>query len=104
MVATKTMPRTLTMTLQRDECFDIDADSLTGVNDADYRPPFQFTGKLNKLTLKRARPQLSPSDIKTLAAGCAPRRWAIEDLRSEQHRTAQHRSDQISPNLQAARQ
>jgi arylsulfatase len=36
------------------------------VNDADYQPPFAFTGKLNKLTVKLDRPQLSPEDIKKL--------------------------------------
>jgi len=39
------------------------------VNDADYKPPFTFTGKLNKLTVKIDRPQLSPADIKKLQAG-----------------------------------
>jgi len=38
------------------------------VNDADYKPPFTFTGKLNKLTVKLDRPQLSPQDIKKLQA------------------------------------
>jgi hypothetical protein len=28
--------------------------------------PFRFTGKLNKLTLKIDRPQLTPSDIEKL--------------------------------------
>jgi arylsulfatase len=45
------------------------SDTLTGVNDADYQPPFTLTAKLNKLTLKVNRPQLSPEDIKTLEAG-----------------------------------
>jgi arylsulfatase len=36
------------------------------VNDADYQPPFNFTGKLNKVTLTIDRPQLSPEDIKKL--------------------------------------
>jgi arylsulfatase len=67
-VATKTMPKTLPMTLQWDESFDIGSDTLTGVNDADYQPPFAFTGKLNKLTVKLDRPQLSPEDIKKLEA------------------------------------
>ena len=68
-VATKTMPKTLPMILQWDESFDIGSDTLTGVNDADYQPPFTFTGKLDKLTLKLDRPQLSPADIKTLEEG-----------------------------------
>jgi arylsulfatase len=68
-VATETMPHTLPMILQWDESFDIGSDTLTGVNDADYQPPFTFTGKLNKLTIKVNRPQLSPEDIKKLEAG-----------------------------------
>ena len=45
---------------------DIGSDTLTGVIDADYQPPFAFTGKLNRLTLKLDRPQLSPEDIEKL--------------------------------------
>jgi arylsulfatase len=67
-VDTKKMDKTLPMILQWDESFDIGSDTLTGVNDADYKPPFTFTGKLNKLTLKLDRPQLSPEDIKKLDA------------------------------------
>ena len=65
-VATETMPHTLPMILQWDESFDIGSDTLTGVNDADYKPPFPLTAKLNKLTIKVDRPQLSPEDIKKL--------------------------------------
>jgi arylsulfatase len=67
-VATKRMEKTLPMILQWDESFDIGSDTLTGVNDADYKPPFTLTGKLNKLTIKMDRPQLSPEDIKKLQA------------------------------------
>ena len=59
----------LPMILQWDESFDIGSDTLTGVNDADYQPPFPLTAKLNKLTIKVDRPQLSPADIKTLEEG-----------------------------------
>lgn len=65
-VATKRMPKSLPMILQWDESFDIGSDTLTGVNDADYRPPFALTAKLNKLTIKVDRPQLTPADIKKL--------------------------------------
>jgi len=65
-VQTITMPHTLPMILQWDESFDIGSDTLTGVNDADYKPPFPLTAKLNKLTIKVDRPQLSPEDIKKL--------------------------------------
>ena len=67
-VATKRMEKTLPMILQWDESFDIGSDTLTGVNDADYKPPFPLTAKLNKLTIKVDRPQLSPEDIKKLQA------------------------------------
>jgi len=60
------MPHTLPMILQWDESFDIGSDTLTGVNDADYLPPFTFTGKLNQLTIKIERPQLTPEDIQKL--------------------------------------
>jgi arylsulfatase len=65
-VATKKMEKTLPMILQWDESFDVGSDTLTGVNDADYRPPFPLTAKLNKLTIKVDRPTLSAEDIKKL--------------------------------------
>jgi len=68
-VATQKMEMTLPMILQWDESFDIGSDTLTGVNDADYQPPFPLTAQLNKLTIKVDRPQLSPEDIKKLEAG-----------------------------------
>jgi arylsulfatase A-like enzyme len=64
----KTMPKTLPMILQWDESFDIGSDTLTGVNDADYKPPFPLTAKFKKLTIKVDRPQLTPDDIKKLEA------------------------------------
>jgi len=67
-VDTKEMKRTLPMILQWDESFDIGSDTLTGVNDADYKPPFPLTAKLNKLTITVDRPKLSPDDIKKLEA------------------------------------
>ncbi len=65
-VQTITMEHTLPMILQWDESFDIGSDTLTGVNDADYKPPFPLTAKLNKLTIKVDRPTLSPADIQKL--------------------------------------
>jgi arylsulfatase len=67
-VQTIAMEHTLPMILQWDESFDIGSDTLTGVNDADYLPPFALTAKLDKLTIKVDRPQLSPEDIKKLEA------------------------------------
>jgi arylsulfatase len=68
-VQTIKMPKTLPMILQWDEAFDVGSDTLTGVNDEDYQPPFPLTAKLNKLTIKVDRPQLSPADIKALEEG-----------------------------------
>ena len=68
MVDTRAMPKTLPMILQWDEGFHVGSDTLTGVNDADYQPPFALTAKLNKVTVRIDRPQLSPADIQRLRA------------------------------------
>jgi hypothetical protein len=68
-VATQKLEKTLPMILQWDESFDIGSDTLTGVNDEDYKPPFPLTAKLNKLTIEVDRPQLTPADIKELEEG-----------------------------------
>ena len=65
-VSTQEMKHSIPFLLQIDESLDIGSDTLTGVNDADYQPPFPFTGKLQKVTLTIDRPQLSPEDIKKL--------------------------------------
>ena len=65
-VQTNRMEHTLPAILQWDEAFDIGSDTETGVNDDDYQPSFPLTAKLNKLTIKIDRPQLSPEDIKKL--------------------------------------
>jgi arylsulfatase A-like enzyme len=77
-VDTKKMAKTLPMILQWDEAFDVGSDTLTGVNDADYRPPFPLTAKLNKLTIKVDRPQLSPADIEKIKAAEAAAERAKE--------------------------
>jgi arylsulfatase len=60
------MKHTIPLILQWDESLDVGADTLTGVNDKDYQPPFSFTGKLEKVTLSIDRPKLSPADEKKL--------------------------------------
>ena len=64
--ATQKMEHTIPFILQFDESLDVGSDTLTGVNDADYQPPFKFSGKLNKITLTVDRPKLSPEDVKKL--------------------------------------
>ena len=70
-VQTIVLPHTLPMILQWDESFDIGSDTLTGVNDADYTPPFPLTARLDKLTIRVDRPQLSQADIDKLEASQA---------------------------------
>jgi arylsulfatase len=68
-IATKKMEKTIPIILQWDESFDIGSDTITGVNDADYTPPFPLTAQFNKLTIKIDRPELSPEEIKKLEDG-----------------------------------
>jgi arylsulfatase len=65
-VATQKMEHTIPLILQWDESLDIGMDTLTGVDDRDYQPPFAFTGKFNRITLTIDRPKLSPEDEKKL--------------------------------------
>ena len=67
-VKTLKMEKTIPIILQWDESFDIGSDTITGVNDADYKPPFPLTAELNKLTITVDRPQLSPEEVEKLEA------------------------------------
>ena len=51
-VARKSIPHTIPALMTLDESFDVGVDTRTGVDDNDYQPPFRFTGKLDKLTIK----------------------------------------------------
>jgi arylsulfatase len=68
-VAKQTMEHTIPIIMQFDETFDVGADTETSAADEDYQEPFEFTGKLEKLTIALDRPQLTPEDIKKLAEG-----------------------------------
>jgi arylsulfatase len=59
------MERTIPFRLPIDESLDIGSDTLTGVNDEDYKPPFTFTGNLNNVTLSIDRPKLTPTTSRT---------------------------------------
>jgi arylsulfatase len=65
-VARQEMEYTIPFMLNLDEGLDIGSDTLTSVNDEDYKPPFTFTGKINKITLTIDPPKLTPQDIKKL--------------------------------------
>jgi arylsulfatase len=65
-VSTQKMEHVVPLILQWDETFDVGADTGTPVDDRDYQVPFEFTGKLAKLTLSIDRPKLTPEDEKRL--------------------------------------
>ena len=65
-VAEQKMENTLPFILQWDENLDVGSDTGTPVDDRDYKVPFAFTGKLNKVTLTINRPKLTPEDEKKL--------------------------------------
>jgi arylsulfatase A-like enzyme len=64
-VASKTIPHTVPALMTIDESFDVGVDTRTGVDDKDYKPPFRFTGKLDKLTIKLGPSQMMAADQKT---------------------------------------
>ncbi len=70
-VSTQTMERTIPLVIAWDESFDIGSDTGTPVDDQDYQVPFQFTGKINKLTISVAPPKLTPADIEQLKQAAA---------------------------------
>jgi arylsulfatase A-like enzyme len=63
-VARKTIPHTVPAIMTIDESFDVGIDIRTGVDDKDYKPPFRFTGKLDKLTIKLGPSQMMAEDHK----------------------------------------
>jgi len=65
-VARKTIPHTIPALMTIDESFDVGVDTRTGVDDKDYKSPFRFTGKLDKLTIKLVPPELAAEEEKLL--------------------------------------
>jgi arylsulfatase len=65
-VATQTVDKTIPLTLQWDETFDIGADTGTPVDDRDYQVPFKFSGKIDKLTINIEPPKITETDEKRL--------------------------------------
>jgi arylsulfatase len=65
-VSTQKQERTLPLGKPLDETFDIGLSGPTPVDDQDYKVPFNFTGKINKLTIALDPPKLTPDDVKKL--------------------------------------
>ena len=63
-VDSKKIPHTIPSIMTIDESFDVGVDTRLGVDDKDYQPPFRFTGKLDKLTIKLGPTQLTAADPK----------------------------------------
>jgi hypothetical protein len=61
-VATRKIPHTVAYVFPADESFDVGIDTRTPVQDKDYRVPFAFNGKINKLTFNLAPSQLLAED------------------------------------------
>jgi hypothetical protein len=51
-VARRTIPHAIPFVETISETFDVGVDMRTGVDDDDCQPPFRFTGKIDKLTVK----------------------------------------------------
>ena len=65
-VSTQKIEHTIPLTKPLDTVVNIGAAAGTPVDDADYKIPFRFTGKINKLTVALDRPKLTPEDVKKL--------------------------------------
>ncbi|SBT03488.1 Arylsulfatase A family protein [Candidatus Accumulibacter aalborgensis] len=70
-VRTLSIPKTIPFLIPPDETFDIGMDTRTGVNDLDYKVPFRFNGKIDKLTIILGPEQLAAADQKKAAAAVA---------------------------------
>jgi arylsulfatase A-like enzyme len=70
-VDNKKIPHTVPALMTIDETFDVGVDTRTGVDDKDYQPPFRFTGKLDKLTIKLGPNQMMAVDEKAKAEAIA---------------------------------
>ena len=109
-VATKTMAHTLPMILQWDESFDIGSDTLTGVNDADYQPPFTAhrqaqqaddqggpAASCRRRTSRNSKRRMRNNKAERVAASSArgPRRPAPDSVRAAAKRRRTHAADEV---------
>jgi arylsulfatase len=70
-VATGNQANSIAFLQVADETFDVGVDTRTGVNDKDYRVPFAFTGKIDKLMVKLGTPQMLTPEQQNAAAAAA---------------------------------
>ncbi|HME72213.1 MAG TPA: sulfatase-like hydrolase/transferase, partial [Myxococcota bacterium] len=67
-VSTEKLERSLPLVFPLDQTFDIGSSGASPVDDRDYKVPFKFTGKINKVTIAVDTPKLTPEDVKKLEA------------------------------------
>ncbi len=65
-VATQTMEKSIPLIFTVDETFDIGSDTGSPIDDQDYQVSFNFTGKIDNLTISVEPPQITPVDIRKL--------------------------------------
>jgi hypothetical protein len=70
-VSRQSIPHSISFLMAIDESFDVGLDSRTGVDDS-YKLPFQFTGKIDKLTFNLGPTQLSSDE-----------QWIIQHARAK---------------------
>jgi hypothetical protein len=63
--ARQSIPHSIAFIMAIDESFDIGVDTRTGVDDT-YKLPFQFTGKIDKLTFDLGPTQITDNDQKLI--------------------------------------
>jgi len=67
-VSTEKLDASLPLVKPLDIAFAIGLSGASPVDDHDYQVPFDFTGKINKVTIVREPPKLTPEDVQKLEA------------------------------------
>ena len=67
-VSTEKLEASLPLVKPLDIGFGIGLSNANPVDDHDYKVPFNFTGKINKVTIVLEPPKLTPEDVKKLEA------------------------------------
>lgn len=71
--AQRALPRTLPFTWAWDETLDVGLDTGTPVDDRDYQVPFEFTGKLGRVTVDLGESSVTPEAMREFQEKAAKR-------------------------------
>ncbi len=72
-VAQQSIPRGVPFTYAWDETFDVGLDTGTPVDDRDYQVPFNFTGRLARITVDLGDSSVTPAAVQAFAEAMAAR-------------------------------